>query len=382
VLQVVARPRPGHPWVFSNEILSPPVLSLPPGGAVEVRDPSGKFIGRGYANPRSLISIRLYCGAADSPDDPALFERRVREALALRERVVPGRRSYRLVAGEADALPGLLVDRYEDQLSVQVTSLGMEARRPLVRAALEAVIAPRGVVFRGDMRLRELEGLPLEKGPWWGEVPPRAPFEENGVRYEADLVEGQKTGFFFDQAENRSWMAGRCRGARVLDAYAHVGGWALTALVHGASSAVTIESSPAANQLIRRNAELNGVQLEVIEADAREAMAQLPPGSFDIACVDPPAFAKNRKSAGAAIAAYKAVNAAAARLVRPGGLLFSSSCSHHVEEARFAEAVWAGARQAGRRLARVRVGGQAADHPVLPGVPETAYLKHLVHVVR
>ncbi|MBM4392224.1 MAG: class I SAM-dependent rRNA methyltransferase [Deltaproteobacteria bacterium] len=382
MIPVVARPRPGHPWIFSNEIVSPPVISLPPGGAVEVRDPGGKFIGRGYANPRSLISIRLYCGPHDSPDDPALFESRVREALFLRARVVPGRKSYRLVAGEADGLPGLVVDRYDDVLSAQVTSLGMEQRRDQVRAALEAVIAPRGVVFRGDVKLRELEGLPLEKGVWWGDVPERVPFEENGVRYEADLVGGQKTGFFFDQAENRAWMASRCAGARVLDVFAHMGGWALTGLVNGASAASTIESSPAANALIRRNAELNGVSIDVIEGDAREEMARLPPGSFDIVCVDPPAFAKNRKSAGAALPAYKAVNAAGARLVRPGGLLFASSCSHHVEPERFAEAVHQGARQAGRRLARVRVGGQAADHPVLPGARETEYLKHMVFVVR
>ena len=382
MVTVTARPRPGHPWVFSNEIVSPPVISLPVGGAVEVRDPSGKFLGRGYANPHSLISVRLFAGPEESPDAPGLFVKRGERALALRERVCPGRRSYRLVAGEADGLPGLIVDRYEGVLSVQVTSLGMEQRRPLVRAALEAVIAPSGVVFRGDVKLRELEGLPLERGPWWGEVPPRVPFEENGVRYEVDLVEGQKTGFFFDQAENRAWMAARCRGARVLDAYAHVGGWALAAMVHGAAEAVTLESSGPANELIRHNAALNGVAVHAIEADAREAMLAMEASSFDIVCVDPPAFAKNRKSAGPALHAYKVVNAAAARLVRPGGLLFTSSCSHHVDDDRFAEAVGAGARQAGRSLVRVRLGGQDADHPVLPGVPETAYLKHLVFVVR
>lgn len=379
---VTARSRPGHPWVFSNEVTSPPVAQLVPGAAVEVRDAAGKFLGRGYGNPHSLIAIRLYCGPHDAPDDPALYVRRLREALELRERVVPGRRSYRLCAGEADALPGLLIDRYEDVLSVQITTAGMEQRRPLVRAALEEVVAPRGVVFRGDVPLREFEGLPLEKGVWWGEVPARAPFEENGVRFEADLVDGQKTGFFFDQAENRAFLAGRCRGASVLDVYAHLGGWALVAMRHGAASAATIESSPAANALIRANAALNGVEVEVRQGDAEQEMAKLGAGSVDIVCIDPPAFAKNRKSAGAALGAYKRVNQAAARLVRPGGLLFTSSCSHHVLPERFMEAVTHGARAAGRRLQLVRRGGQAPDHPILTQVPETEYLKHLVFVVR
>lgn len=379
---VTARSRPGHPWVFSNEVVSPPVAQLVPGGAVEVRDPAGKFLGRGYGNAHSLIAIRLYCGPADLPDDPALYVRRFREALQLRERVVPGRRSYRLCAGEADALPGVIVDRYDDVLSVQITTRGMEDRRPLLRAALEEVVAPRGVVFRGDVPLREFEGLPLDKGVWWGEVPARVPFEENGVRFEADLVDGQKTGFFFDQAENRAFLASRCAGADVLDVYAHLGGWALVAMTHGAASAATIESSPAANVLIRANAALNGVALDVRQGDAEAEMAKLSPQSLDIVCIDPPAFAKNRKSAGAALGAYKRVNQAAARLVKPGGLLFTSSCSHHVLPERFIEAVVHGARSAGRRLQLVRRGGQAPDHPILPQVPETEYLKHLVFVVR
>lgn len=382
MLTVVANSRPGHPWVFSNEVVEPPVKQLPAGGAVEVFDPRGKFLGRGYANPHSLISIRLFAGSSESPDDPQLYAMRLANALALRERVVPGRRSYRLCAGESDGLPGLIIDRYEDVLSVQVTTLGMEIRRDAIRAALEALLAPKGVVFRGDVKLREYEGLPLEKGVWWGEVPERVPFEENGVRYAADLVEGQKTGFFFDQAENRGFLASRCRGARVLDVYAHLGGWALTAMVHGAASSATIESSGPANDQIRANAARNGVEIATLAGDAREEMAKLAPGSFDIVCIDPPAFAKNRKSAGIALGAYRQVNAAAAKLVAPGGLLFTSSCSHHVEKERFEEAVFLGARSAGRRLQLVRRGGQAPDHPILPGVPETEYLKHLVYVVR
>jgi len=382
MVRVTARSRPGHPWVFSNEVLTPPIAQLVPGGAVELVDQKGKVLARGYGNPNSLIALRLYCTPAELPDDPALYVRRLRDALELRERVVPGRRSYRLCAGEADFLPGVIIDRYEDVLSVQITTRGMEDRKPLLRAAIEAVIEPKGVVFRGDVPLRAMEGLPLEKGVWWGEVPARVPFEENGVRFGADLVEGQKTGFFFDQAENRAWLASRVAGARVLDVYAHLGGWALVSMKHGAAYAATIESSAAANELIRANAADNGVSVDVLQGDAEAEMNKLPPGSFDVVCIDPPAFAKNRKSAGVALGAYKRVNQAAARLVKPGGLLVTSSCSHHVLPERFQEAVVHGARSAGRRLQLVRRGLQAPDHPILPNVPETEYLKHLVFVVR
>lgn len=381
MLRVTARPRSGHPWIFSNEVVSPPVIQLPVGGAVEVVDPSGHVLGRGYSNPHSLIAIRLYCGPADSPDDAGLYMRRLQEAVALRARVAPGRRSYRLCAGEADGLPGLIIDRYEDVLSVQITTAGMEVRREMIRAALEAVVAPTGVVFRGDVPVREMEGLPLDKGVWWGEVPARVRFEENAVRYEADLVDGQKTGFFFDQAENRAFFATRAAGASVLDVYAHLGGWALVAMRHGAAQATTIESSAAANALIRNNAALNDLEVRVVQGDAEAEMAKLPTASLDIVCIDPPPFAKNRKSAGVALGAYKRVNQAAIRLVKPGGLLFTSSCSHHVQAERFMETVVHAARSAGRRLQLVRRGGQAPDHPILPNVPETEYLKHLVFVV-
>lgn len=381
MLRVTARARPFHPWIFSNEVVDPPVVALPPGGAVEVVDPKGRFLGRGYANPRSLISIRLYAGPDEDVDSVELYVARLRRAADWRARVLPGRRSLRVCAGEADGLPGLIVDRFEDCLSVQITSLGMESRAALILEALRTVHAPAGIVAKNDVGLRALEGLDLESRVWWGEVPARVPFEENGVRYEADLIGGQKTGFFFDQADNRLFMASRVAGARVLDVYAHLGGWALTAMTHGAASAVAIDSSAAACAGITANAERNGVAVDVMQMDARDGMGRLESRSFDVVCIDPPAFAKNRKSAGVALAGYKAVNAAAARLVKPGGTLYSSSCSYHVEADRFEEAVVAGIRQAGRRALLIRRGGQAPDHPILPGVPETEYLKHRVFVI-
>jgi 23S rRNA (cytosine1962-C5)-methyltransferase len=386
-MQIVkARARQGHPWIFSNEILSPPVSELVPGAAVEVTDPAGRLIGRGYGNPRSLISVRLLTREREDIDSVAFFERRLRAAAALRAKVLPGRRSLRVCAGEADLLPGLLLDKYEDVLVAQITSLGMETRRELLKEAIERVFAPTGVVSRDDIGLRTLEGIEGESHVWWGAVPDRVTFDENGVRFAADLLHGQKTGFFFDQAENRSWMAARASGARVLDVYAHLGGWALHALAGGAREAVTVDSSAPACAMIRANAELNGVadRLTAMQGDARDALRELGERGerFDVVCVDPPAFAKNRKSAGVALGAYKAVNGLALRLVAPGGLYFTSSCSHHVVPERFEEAVLAGARQAGRSLVLLRRGMQAADHPVLPGVPETEYLKHLAFAVR
>lgn len=386
MMTVKARTRPGHPWIFSNEVIDPPVATLEPGAAVQVVDPSGRPVGTGYANPRSLITIRLLSRAGADIDGVELYRDRLRDALRLRERVYPGRRSLRVCAGEADGLPGLLLDRYEDVLVAQVTSLGMERRRDLLQAAITEVFGPRGVVSRDDIGLRALEGLGGEARVWWGEVPDAVDFDENGVRYRSDLLRGQKTGFFFDQADNRLFLRPRAHGARVLDVYSHLGGWALSALAGGATHATTVDSSGPACALIAQNAALNGVadRLRIVEDDARDAMrTMLQAGErFDIVCIDPPAFAKNRKAAGVALGAYKAVNAMACQLVAPGGLLFSSSCSHHVLPERFEDAVLAGARQARRDLVLLRRGGQAADHPILPSVPETAYLKHLVFAVR
>lgn len=382
---VVGRVRPGHPWIFANDILDPPVAKLVPGEQVEIVNQDGRHCGHGYANPHSLITVRMLSRTRADLDQVGFWVERLKDAAALRARVFPGRTALRVCAGEADHLGGLIIDRYDDVLVVQMTAFGIDCRADLIRAAIEKVFAPRGVVRRDDISVRAHEGLGGVSHVWWGEVPERAAFEENGVKYAADLVGGQKTGFFFDQAENRAWMAERVRGARVLDLYAHLGGWALTALTHGASEAVAVDVSAAACAQIVANGERNGVsdRLRVVTADCKDWLReQVEAGArFDAVCVDPPAFAKNRKSAGQALGAYKQVNQLAAQLVVPGGLLFTSSCSHHVPWERFEEAVYTGIRAAGRRYRRVRRGGQAADHPVLPAVPETEYLKHLVLVL-
>lgn len=380
------RVKAGHPWVFSNQIAGD-VAALPPGGAVDVLSAEGAFLGRGYANPASLISVRLLTRQREDIESPAFYAARLRTALDLRARVRPGRGAYRLVAGEADLLPGLIIDRYDDVLVVQVSTLGLEARLPALQQAITEVLAPRAAVLRNDAAVRLLEGLPQERRLWFGEAPGRVRFEVDGggpapLALWADVLDGQKTGFFFDQCDNRAWGARLCGGARVLDLYANTGAWALAALGCGATSATAVEINARTCELIAANAALNGAadRLEIAAADVREwlASAARAGARYDVVFLDPPAFAKNRKSAGAALKAYRDVNRAALAVLRPGGLLFTSSCSFHVEEARFEEEVLRAGASAGRLLRQIRRGEQGPDHPVLPGVPETRYLKHLV----
>lgn len=382
------RVRAGHPWIFSNEI-SDDVSRLDPGGAVEVLDASGRFLGRGYGNPASLIAVRILTrDRADDIDSADFYADRIKAALALREVVVPGRRAYRLIASEADFLPGLVVDRFEDVLAVQVHTLGIERRLERVREALVRVLAPAGAALRNDASVRLLEGLDQHSRLWFGEVPDRVAFVAGAVRGQplallADVLGGQKTGFFFDQAENRAFAAARSAGMRVLDVYANTGAWAVGAMLGGATEALAIEVNPATCEIIHANAALNGVAVSTVAADAREHMAALARSGerFDAVFLDPPAFAKNRKKAGVALHAYREVNRMAMALLNPGGLLYTSSCSFHIMEERFTDEILAASRQLGRGLRQVRRGEQAPDHPVLPAIPESRYLKHHVYQV-
>lgn len=378
------RVRDGHPWVFANEI-DGDVPSLPAGGAVDVVDVRGQLLGRGYSNPRSLITVRLLSRRIEDVDSVGFYVDRLGRALARREAALPGRTSLRVCHGEADDLPGLVIDRYADVLVVQITTLGMEVRKDLLRDAIVEVFAPRAAVLRSEGPSRGLEGLEDERGPWIGEPPDDVDIDEGGVRFRVPVKDGQKTGHFYDQALNRAFAGERCGGRTVLDVYANGGGWGLYALVNGARSVVAVDRSAACCERIAVNAGLNGVadRIEARESDGRTALQALVTEGrrFGAVVLDPPAFAKTRKAAGAALRGYREINALGATLVEPGGWLFTSSCSWHVQEDRFTEAVVAGARDAGRRLRLVRRGEQAPDHPVLPEVPETRYLKSLAFLV-
>lgn len=372
------RVKAGHPWVFSNE-LDTDVAALPPGGVVDVHDAGGGFLGRGYANPNSLIAVRILSRQRDDIDHPAFWAMRLREAKRYRDAVYPDRRSLRLVHAEADGLPGLVVDAYDGWLSVQFNTLGTEVRKPVIQQALQEVFEPRGAVLRSEGRARQLEGLDEERTAWFGDPPEHVDIDEYGVRFRVALLGGQKTGHFFDQADNRRFAGSLCRGRTVLDVYANGAGWALHALHQGATSATAVDKSADCAERMRVNAELNGVanRLEIVEAEGKLTLQHLLSQSaqFGAVVLDPPAFAKSRKTAGSALRGYREINALGLSLVEPGGFLFTSSCSYHVQEDRFLDEIAQAAKMAGRRLRLVRRGDQAADHPVALAIPETRYLK-------
>ena len=371
-----ARLRAGHRWVFSNEIRDD-VSALPPGGVVDVYEAGGRFLGRGYANPRSLIAVRLLTANRKADiDSENFFVARLTDAISYRQALYPDRTALRLVHGEADGLPGLTIDRYGDHLSVQITTLGMESRKDILRGALERVLSPRSAVLRNDARVRELEGLPRERGVWFGE--PETPvIDELGVRFQVDLLEGP--GHPFDQTENRRFAAGLCRDRDVLDVYAKTGAWSMHALSAGAKSTITLDASESSCAALEANAELNSVsdRVKILCDEPKRGLQQMSVSGmrFDAVVLDPPAFAKSRKTASHALRSYGELNALGMSVLKPGGFLFTSSSSYHIDEGRFVQVIHEAARESGLRLRLVRRGEQAPDHPMDPGVPESRYLK-------
>lgn len=369
----------GHPWVFANE-LELPARELPTGGVVDITATDGRFIGRGYANPASLIAVRLCTRAKGQHLDlPGFWAARLRSALELRTALMPDSTAYRWVHGESDGLPGLVIDRFNDVIAVQLTTLGTDQRRDLLLQAVRDVLPLAGGVLRNDVRVRELEGLEQGRELWFGEVPEQIVIHEGPVAFQIAPMGGQKTGHFFDQQANRRFAAPLCAGRRVLDVYANSGGWGLHALAAGADHAVFIDKSPAACEAVQANLDLNGFTERgtVLHDEGRRALMHLVQQGerFGAVVLDPPAFAKTRKAAGSALKGYREINALGLNLVEPGGFFFTSSCSHHVFEDRFLQAINEAAREAGKELRLIRRGEQSPDHPVLPSMPETRYLK-------
>jgi 23S rRNA (cytosine1962-C5)-methyltransferase len=371
------RLRGGHPWVFSNEVA---VIEGDPadGDLVEVLDHRGAFLGRAYFNHQSLICARVLTRGRDEID-AAFFAKRIERALRLREAALPGARSLRVVYGEADLLPGLVVDRYEDWLAVQVLTLGIEVRAEMVREALERTLAPRGVARVADSPLRRLEGLALERGIWWGDVPERIEVEIEGVRVEADLVHGQKTGLFLDQRLNRRHATAHARGKRVLDLFCYQGEWTLHALRGGATEVIAVDSSAPALEAAARNLERNGHAgaAEQRRGDCFDVLRELGRlgQRFGLVILDPPALIKSRRTLAAGARAYRELNRAAMALLEEDGVLVTCSCSHHLEDALFRQVLMESARAAHRPF-RVRdFTYESPDHPQLLAVPETHYLK-------
>jgi 23S rRNA (cytosine1962-C5)-methyltransferase len=368
----------GHPWIFSNEIeMTAEAKTLPPGTVAAFSDAGGKPLGTGFFNPHSLIAGRVV-SRDGAVIDRALIEARIAQALALRERLFDAP-YYRLLHSEADALPGLIVDRYGELLVVQVNAAGMERLLDDIVAALDSVVGPAGILLKGDGPARALEGL--ESYSRWVGREPEAPqrVTEGGVTFLVDLGGGQKTGWFHDQAANRSLVARFAPGARVLDLYCYLGGFALRAAAAGAASVTGIDRSQPSLDLAAQSAALNGLaeSCRFRRAPAFDEMARLAAAgeTFDIVIADPPAFVKARKDLKAGARGYRKMVRLAAPLVEPGGLLFAASCSHHVGPELFAEQVRLGLADAGRGGRILYSGGAGPDHPVHPFLPESGYLK-------
>jgi 23S rRNA (cytosine1962-C5)-methyltransferase len=368
----------GHLWVFSNEVDTDatPLAAFAPGELASVESDRGKFLGYAYVNPHSLIAARLLSRHAGFQPGQGLLVHRLKVALALRERCYP-RPYYRLVHGESDELPGLVVDRYGDTLVAQIATAGMEAQKELVVAALEKVVKPQVIIFKNDSGARELEGLPKYVEAARGRLPEEVEIVEDECTFRAPLATGQKTGWFYDQARNRrEFLADARRATRVLDVFSYVGAWGVRAARAG-SEVTCIDASAAALEAASANAARNGVRIATRKADAFDALEALVAAreKFDVVVVDPPAFIKRKKDAGKGEAAYKRLNQLAMQLLPRDGLLVSCSCSYHLEPDALLEAIQKGARHLGRFVQVVGTGSQAPDHPVHPAIPESRYLK-------
>jgi 23S rRNA (cytosine1962-C5)-methyltransferase len=370
------RIRGGHRWVFSNEIAR--IEGAPGAGeTVGAIDAAGRFLGVGFFNPHSLIAFRLL-NERDEPIDQSFFRARIERALAFRRAFYPALDSYRLIFGESDGLSGLIVDKYGDFLAVQFLSAGMEKNRAALLGALADVLAPKGIVGRNDSALRKLEGLPETVEILAGEVPDRVQIEENGCRFWADLKGGQKTGFFFDQRDNRAAFAPYCRGKRVIDCFCHSGAFGIYAARAGAAAVTWVDASAPALELARANAALNGLEpmFRGVQADVMEFVGQKQNlEKFDIIVLDPPALIKSRKHFQAGYRAYRKLNAAALENLAPGGILATSSCSHHLSPGDFRAMLQESAAHAGRQVRLLELRSQSKDHPILLAMPETEYLK-------
>ena len=364
----------GHPWVFSNELQEMPADAAP-GELVDVADFSGALLGRGYLNPRSLIAVRLLTRRQENIDQ-GFFEERIVRARGLRTAFGFGT-SYRALFSEGDGVPGLIVDKYEDTLVVQSLTAGIDRLFDSVLAALRSVYDPKTAVLRNDVAARGLEGLDQEKKVLFGDPTGSADFEEAGIRYRVDVLEGQKTGFFFDQRENRLALRGLVAGRRVLDCFCYVGAWALSAAKFGAAEVVGIDSSEKAVMSAAANASLNGLAASFRTGDVFEELRDLERKRERFGCIvlDPPAFVKSRAKVREALKGYKEINLRALRLLERGGILVTCSCSHHIDEGLFREMLIDASFSAGRQARLLEMRSQARDHPMLLAAPETRYLK-------
>jgi 23S rRNA (cytosine1962-C5)-methyltransferase len=368
----------GHPWIFSSDVVDRGEAGDGEAVLVIVDHPGNPALGTAHYSSASQITLRML---SDRPEtiDRAFFLRRIAQAEAYRKRVVTGSEAYRLVHGEGDQLPGLVIDRYGDCFTVQTLDQGMDRAKDEIVSCLEELFAPRGIVERNDVAVRKREALPLQSGVLAGEVPEMVAVEMNGLKLHADLLHGQKTGIFLDQRENYA-AAARYGHGRALDCFTSTGGFALHLAAH-CESVEAVDSSEAALRVARVNSDANGIgNVELREADVFQLLAGYAAARrrFDMVVLDPPAFAKTRQNLEAAAGGYREINRRALELLPTGGILVTCSCSHHLSEAMLLEIVASASLDTGKKLRVVERRMQAQDHPVLLTVPETLYLKCLI----
>ena len=373
------RIRAGHLWIYSNEIdtVKTPLKDFQPGDPVAILSDSGKALGIGYVNPHSLICARLVSRDLRQGMDQTLFVNRINQALALRQRLFEAP-YYRLIYGEADGLPGLVVDRFGEYLVVQCTTAGMERLKSEIVQALEEVLQPTAILIRNDSSIRELEGLERYVEAV-GTVPEWVDIEENGVPFRTSLHLGQKTGWYYDHRDNRQRLARYSEGKRVLDLFSYRGAWGIQAAMQGATEVTCVDSSAQALEGVVENAGLNDAQdrVSTIQGDVFDILRSLRQEGrqFDVVISDPPAFIKRRKDSKKGLEAYQRLNRLAMQVLSDDAILVSASCSFHLAPEQLGNVALQAARQENRGLQILERGFQAVDHPVHPAIPETAYLK-------
>jgi 23S rRNA (cytosine1962-C5)-methyltransferase len=376
------RLRDGHLWAYRDELVHAP--DAVPGELVRLVAHDGSSLGTGLYNPLSKIAVRLLGGEVETLDTD-FFVRRFRTSLQLRRRMLPNEEAYRLVFGEADLLSGLIVDVYGQYAALQMLSAGMDRAKPHVIEALRQELPDlKGIIEKNTAQTRKKEGLELVDAVVWGEIPERVLVRENGLALEIDLLGGQKTGYFLDQKINRRVVGSLSAGRSVLDCFCNVGGFALNAAMGGAAMALGVDSSEAAISSAIRHAEINGLDnCQFVKANVFDLLREHIEHErvWDMVVLDPPSFAKSRSAIRGALAGYSELNRSALKLLRPGGLLVSSSCTQLVSEHDLLDILYRESARIRKRLRLVHRGSQAPDHPVLLSMPETQYLKFLVFEV-
>ncbi|MGZ5050697.1 MAG: class I SAM-dependent rRNA methyltransferase [Methylobacter sp.] len=374
------RLRKGHLWVFSNEVDTKrsPLEQFKPGDLAQVIGDDGKALGTAYVNPQTLICARLLSRKPNLKVGANFFKERLATALALREKLFD-KPYYRLVFGESDGLPGLVIDRFGPVLSVQISTVGIEQRKDALFTALHELLSPEAIILKNDNSQRQQEGLGLESELAYGAMPEPLIIEENGARFKIDIIEGQKTGWFYDHRYSRAQLAGLAKKQRVLDLFCYTGAWSIPAAIAGATEVTGVDASESALALASENAALNGVQdrTRFVRSDVFEFLKQARQENqlYDIIVLDPPALIKRKKDFKQGYEAYRRLNHLALQVLAKNGILISASCSHHLSRENLHEILRSSGRHIDRHLVFFAGGGQGPDHPIDPAIPETEYLK-------